>query len=425
MPTAARWLSLSITQSDRLPRWFDPPPARTAAFSSDRSPGVVLRVSQMRAAPPRAAASANRRVSVATPDRWHRKLRAVRSPVRIGANGPSTRPMTAPGSTAAPSASCQRTSTSASSWANVSTAHAVPATTPAWRATNEATARASAGTSAALRSPSGVRSSASAACTAARTTWAGGSTGRRIPGSLPWRALRRWPLATAGQRSRRPRIPIPPAWPQSPFSPGWRQWPVRAKSVIALRSLSGARATTKRTSRSGSAAGWSVRVCEPLVSVRARAAALTATPRVARLCSSALATSVTGRDSLADRLGEGDPERRGVAEHAGVGGHRSLEPVASRGDRTSVGDAVARVGGSGGLQRPARDAARRRPARSAWRRLARAGPCRRRWPRRPAGRRPCPRAASWRPGGWRRGRRCRPPRRRPTARAATRRRRGR
>ena len=80
-----------MTQSDRLARWFTAPPARTAAFSRVRRPGVVLRVSQMRAEPPSAAASAKRRVSVATPERWQRKFSAVRSAVRIGASGPGDR----------------------------------------------------------------------------------------------------------------------------------------------------------------------------------------------------------------------------------------------------------------------------------------------------------------------------------------------
>ncbi len=35
-----------MTQSERLPRWLAPPPALTAAFSSVRRPGSVLRVSQ-------------------------------------------------------------------------------------------------------------------------------------------------------------------------------------------------------------------------------------------------------------------------------------------------------------------------------------------------------------------------------------------
>ena len=51
------WLSFSSTQSLRLPRWFRPPPARTAAFSSERSPGVVFRVSHTCAEPPAAAAA--------------------------------------------------------------------------------------------------------------------------------------------------------------------------------------------------------------------------------------------------------------------------------------------------------------------------------------------------------------------------------
>ena len=84
---------MNITQSDRLPRWLTAPPARTAAFCSVRSPGVVLRVSQIRADPPDAAASTNRRVIVATPDRWHRKFSAVRSPVSTDAIGPLTVPI--------------------------------------------------------------------------------------------------------------------------------------------------------------------------------------------------------------------------------------------------------------------------------------------------------------------------------------------
>ena len=47
-PSTVRWLSLNITHSERFPRWLAAPPARTAAFSSARSPGVVLRVSQTR-----------------------------------------------------------------------------------------------------------------------------------------------------------------------------------------------------------------------------------------------------------------------------------------------------------------------------------------------------------------------------------------
>ena len=64
-----------------------PPPARTAYFSSARSVGVVLRVSRTVMRPP--AASTNRRVSVAMPERRCRKLSAVRSAVSISAAAPA------------------------------------------------------------------------------------------------------------------------------------------------------------------------------------------------------------------------------------------------------------------------------------------------------------------------------------------------
>ena len=47
-PQAATWLSLMRMPSPSANRWFVPPPARTAAFSSRRQPGVVLRVSRRR-----------------------------------------------------------------------------------------------------------------------------------------------------------------------------------------------------------------------------------------------------------------------------------------------------------------------------------------------------------------------------------------
>src|SRR4051794_10481554 len=68
-------------------RWLTPPPAATAAFSSARRPGVVLRVSRMRAPLP-ATASTKRAVSVATPERWPRKLRPTRSAASSARAGP-------------------------------------------------------------------------------------------------------------------------------------------------------------------------------------------------------------------------------------------------------------------------------------------------------------------------------------------------
>ena len=69
-------------------RWLRPPPARTAAFSRPRRPGVVLRVSRI-AAPVPATASTKRAVRVATPERWPRKLSAVRSAASSARAGPA------------------------------------------------------------------------------------------------------------------------------------------------------------------------------------------------------------------------------------------------------------------------------------------------------------------------------------------------
>ena len=50
-PAAAMWFSLIRIASYSPARWLTAPPAATAAFSSARSPGVVLRVSSTRARP--------------------------------------------------------------------------------------------------------------------------------------------------------------------------------------------------------------------------------------------------------------------------------------------------------------------------------------------------------------------------------------
>ena len=66
--SAARWLSLMSTMSNRPRRWFRPPPHATAYFSNRRQPGVVLRVSRICARVP-LMASTNCAVSVAMPDK--------------------------------------------------------------------------------------------------------------------------------------------------------------------------------------------------------------------------------------------------------------------------------------------------------------------------------------------------------------------
>ena len=83
-------------------RWLAPPPIRTAYFSRARSPGVVLRVSRT-IAPVPASASAQRRVSVATPERWHSRFSADRSAVSISRVGAVTRARSVPGVTRWPS----------------------------------------------------------------------------------------------------------------------------------------------------------------------------------------------------------------------------------------------------------------------------------------------------------------------------------
>ena len=172
MVMPVRWLSFTITKSDRLPRWLAPPPARTAAFSSARNPGVVLRVSQMRAFP--WVARTQCRVVDATPERCCRKFSAVRSAVSIDASGPSTCARVWPGPTSWPSSACQRTSSAGSTWWNTSVAAAQPARTPSSRATMAPVARWCTGMSDAVRSPSAPMSSASARATASRTAARGG-----------------------------------------------------------------------------------------------------------------------------------------------------------------------------------------------------------------------------------------------------------
>ncbi len=106
MPSRPRWLSFTSTISDSDPRWFTPPPARTAAFSRARRPGQRL----ARVPDPGAAAGCLRGgVDEAARQRGDartggtRKFSAVRSAVRIDASGPSTVPTGCRASTASPS----------------------------------------------------------------------------------------------------------------------------------------------------------------------------------------------------------------------------------------------------------------------------------------------------------------------------------
>ncbi len=215
METPSRWLSFTNTASDKLARWLCPPPARTAAFSSARSPGVVLRVSSTRVAGFAACTtSTNLLVNVATPDRWHKKFSMVRSAVNTERKEPSTVATTVPGPTALPSGTTQRTASEGSTSAQVRLAQAEPASTPGRRATTATAVRRSPATSAAVRSPSGSRSSASARPTASPTARSGGSTGTPTNAAAVLPARTACPGARAG-----PAPAIGSACPACPGAP--------------------------------------------------------------------------------------------------------------------------------------------------------------------------------------------------------------
>jgi hypothetical protein len=148
-PAAATWLSLIRTASPRPSRWFIPPPHRTAYFSSSRSPGRVLRVSRMTAPVP-STASTQRRVAVATPERWQSRLSAVRSAVSRPRTGARTTSAGSPGTSREPSGNAESTSNPGTTSSRTRRATGAPASTPAARGENSPTATASAGTVAAV-----------------------------------------------------------------------------------------------------------------------------------------------------------------------------------------------------------------------------------------------------------------------------------
>ncbi len=97
------WLSLMITESSSPKRWFDPPPQRTAYFSSARSPGVVLRVQMIRARESLTSRT-KVRVRVAIPHRRASRLIAVRSALSNDLARPWTSSSTSPASASSQSA---------------------------------------------------------------------------------------------------------------------------------------------------------------------------------------------------------------------------------------------------------------------------------------------------------------------------------
>src|SRR6266700_1127053 len=138
-PATAMWLSLISMASSRPKRWLKPPPQRTAYFSSARSPGVVLRVQQMRVRVP-AMRRTNSWVAVATPERWPRKLSATRSAASTVRAGPATVISAVLAATSAPSRALAAISVAGESFRNTASTSGSPAITPASRATTKARA---------------------------------------------------------------------------------------------------------------------------------------------------------------------------------------------------------------------------------------------------------------------------------------------
>ena len=207
-PAATTWLSLTMARSERLMRWLSPPPQRTAYFCRARHPGSVLRVSRTRALVPSSAAT-QAAVAVATPERWHAKLSAVRSAVSSPLVGPATRITTSPADTRLPSGTRSLISTSSprTVW-KTRAAIPSPATVPASRAAKTPAPRASAEIVATLVTSSVGTSSASArsmcAWTSAGSRPAAASSSRTALTACPWAGCGRTssaPPARAGGRS--------------------------------------------------------------------------------------------------------------------------------------------------------------------------------------------------------------------------------
>src|SRR5882724_9623568 len=166
-PATAMWLSLISMASSRPKRWLKPPPQRTAYFSNARSPGVVLRVQQMRSLVP-ATRRTNSWVALATPDRWPSRLSAVRSTASTARAGPATCISVVLAATLAPSRNSAPIVISGASFWNAAATSGRPAMTPAARATTRARAGVPSGMVAVeVTSPARPRSSASARVTAA------------------------------------------------------------------------------------------------------------------------------------------------------------------------------------------------------------------------------------------------------------------
>ena len=368
-PAAARWLSLTRTASWRPARWLRPPPQRTAYFSSERSSGIVLRVSRTRAPVPSTASAQARgrggdpaevaqQVQRGPLQREHRpgrgaqgRQRSARAhPVAVGGQQgesvlgaarvrrPAPRPPSPPARAARPPR-------------------------PAARATQRTSSTASSGTVAAeVRSPAapwGPRSSARVARTRRSTS----------SGSSP-AAWSRPSCTAAGRRGQRPPPPCP-RWPrQAVGAPTWA--PGHAVGVRPDRG----RVAPRSGRGPGGQRGSGRRGSRPR---RARRGHHRAPPPARRGSPSRYAGSRPG--GRGEAVGVADARRRGRSGRDAAG--RPATPSGpGRGGRV--------LGVAHGRGRQLEGQAVREPGPEA----------------------PAPRAGCWRPAGWRRGGRWRRPRRR-------------
>ena len=351
-PAATTWLSLTSAASDSDMRWLTPPPQRTACFSSARRPGVVLRVSRMRAPVPATASH---------PGGGERgDAGQVAQQVERRALGGEQRPHRARRPPAPPARAPPRSPSVASARSS----------TPGTTTSSDGHGDADAG-----ERPVGAGDERRDAAQV-------GGHGRdrrdvlpavEVLGDRPADEVEDGGRVEAGARER--------------GGGGGAEGHACSRGSYAVPR----RVVTRWPRQASSASGWSSRQWAPRVSSRRAAAATSA---VATVCRS-VASHAAG-DGSSDRRAPSASSVRaaaasdvGAAQHAGAEGHRRRR---------------ARCAPTGRAAAPRRRAAPARPAAAATAR----------GPRRCARRTPAPRAGCCWPAGWRRGRRCRRPRRRRT-----------
>ena len=296
----------------------------------------------------------------------------MRSAVRMGRNGPVTSMMVWPGTSTLPSPTYQIRGRSGSSWRNVSVTHALPASTPDWRARKATCAVAASGTERGGDVAIGQQVLGQGACHRVGHHRIGARVvqGMRVRGHCPGSWMRDAPCTW---RSRQ-----------------------RGLGVRVVAAGVGAPALGARTCRDEKGIGQLQEVAQLACGHRSRAVA----QGVGHV------GDAFGR--LLQRLARSAPRRPRRSSCAAT--NRATSPRRASFPRpSSARREVARAARRSGCRRGERR--RGRPAEPRFVR-ARRDPTR---CARPGGRRtPCLRAANSKPTGWPRARPCTPPRRRPT-----------